>query len=103
MLTTGSGGDPPADRGQLHTLADTPTLAGAATGTAGPLKFESVSLMPIDDSELELLEKLRKLRNNVVHGRSSEQPVTDDVDYATSIVARMLVFHASRFSQGGTC
>ena len=57
--------------------------------------------MPIDDSELELLEKLRKLRNNVVHGRSSERPLTDDVEYATSIVARMLVFHASRSALGG--
>ena len=57
--------------------------------------------VPIDDSELELLEKLRKLRNNVVHGRSSERPLTDDVEYATSIVARMLVFHASRSALGG--
>jgi hypothetical protein len=51
---------------------------------------------PITDGEMELLWKLRKLRNDVVHGRKSELPTPEDVEYATSIVSRMLVYRVAR-------
>lgn len=47
--------------------------------------------IPIDDGEVELLWRLRDLRNDVVHGRKTELPAAEDVEYATSIVARMVV------------
>lgn len=51
--------------------------------------------VPITDGELELLLALRKLRNDVVHGRDSKSPPAEDVEYATSIVARMLVYRVA--------
>ena len=47
--------------------------------------------VPITNGELDLLWRLRTLRNDVVHGRRSELPAGEDVEYATSVVARMLV------------
>jgi len=47
--------------------------------------------VPIDEGEIELLLKLRKLRNDVVHGRRSILPEPEDIEYAISIVARMLL------------
>lgn len=52
--------------------------------------------VPISDAELELLLALRKLRNDVVHGRASVLPAAEDVEYAISIVARMLVHRIDR-------
>jgi hypothetical protein len=54
--------------------------------------------VPVSDGEIDLLWKLRKLRNDVVHGRRSELPATEDVEYAVSIVARMLVYRVARCS-----
>jgi hypothetical protein len=54
-------------------------------------------MVPISDGEVELLWKLRKLRNDVVHGRRSDVPAPEDVDYAMSIVARMLVHRVARY------
>jgi len=48
--------------------------------------------VPIADSELDLLWKLRQLRNDVVHGRNSTLPEPEDVEYAVSIIARMLLY-----------
>jgi hypothetical protein len=50
--------------------------------------------VPIASGEVDLLWRLRELRNDVVHGRKSELPAAEDVEYATSIVARMLVYRA---------
>jgi hypothetical protein len=52
--------------------------------------------VPIDPSELALLRELRRLRNNVVHGRQAALPAIEDIEYATSIVARMLVFRLAQ-------
>ena len=51
--------------------------------------------VPINCGEIDLLWRLRALRNDVVHGRRSELPAVEDVDYATSIVARMPVYRAA--------
>lgn len=51
--------------------------------------------VPIASGEIDLLWHLRELRNDVVHGRRSELPANEDVEYATSIVARMLVYRAA--------
>ena len=52
--------------------------------------------VPISDEEIDLLAKLRALRNDVVHGRRSERPITEDVEYAASVVARMIVYRVAR-------
>jgi hypothetical protein len=52
--------------------------------------------VPLDSGELELLWRLRDLRNDVVHGRRSELPAAEDVEYGNSIVARMLVYRVAR-------
>jgi hypothetical protein len=48
--------------------------------------------VPITDAESKLLQRLRDLRNDVVHGRSTDLPDPEDVRYATSVVSRMLIF-----------
>ncbi|WP_194893510.1 hypothetical protein [Catenulispora pinisilvae] len=60
------------------------------------LDMDGVSYMP---EEIKLLWRLRTLRNDVVHGKSKEMPKAEDVEYATSIVARMLVYRAARRRQ----
>jgi hypothetical protein len=46
----------------------------------------------VTQEELELLDRLRDVRNDVVHGRAVESPPQrDDINYGISIVARMLV------------
>ena len=45
---------------------------------------------PVAESEYGLLSRLRKARNDAVHGRSPELPPREDVDHAVSIVARLL-------------
>jgi hypothetical protein len=53
----------------------------------------------ISKGEMDLLWKLRGMRNAIVHGQDIAIPEAEDVDFATSIVARMLVFRASRFAE----
>ncbi len=70
-------------------------LLGGAN--AAPLRIRLVQALdedgvPITADEVDLLWRLRQLRNDVVHGRKSELPVREDVEYATSIVARMLMY-----------
>lgn len=53
------------------------------------LKQDSVL---VTESELALLQKLYDTRNDIVHGRSvNEPPQKDEISYGISIVARMLV------------
>jgi hypothetical protein len=54
--------------------------------------------VPLADGEISLLQRLRKLRNDVVHGRDSQLPAVEDVQYATSLVARLLVYRIARLS-----
>lgn len=55
----------------------------------------------VRDADIALLWKLRELRNDVTHGRRSDQPALEDLDHATSIVARMLVFRIARRKREG--
>src|SRR5581483_8955058 len=48
--------------------------------------------IPLSEGEWELLGNLRRIRNNVVHGRGREIPRPDAIDHAISTVARFLVF-----------
>jgi hypothetical protein len=66
-----------------------------------PLRLRLVQALDDDDvplstDELDLLWRLRALRNDVVHGRRSGLPHAEDLEYATSIVARMLVYRADK-------
>src|SRR6266508_6473937 len=47
---------------------------------------------PVTDAEIALLRRLRDVRNDAVHGRSTNLPDSEDVRYATSVVSRMLIF-----------
>jgi len=58
--------------------------------------------VPIADGEIDLLWKLRNLRNGVVHGRKSELPAPEDVEYAISIVSRMVVYRVARYRKDET-
>jgi hypothetical protein len=58
--------------------------------------------VPIADGEIDLLWKLRNLRNDVVHGRKSELPAPEDVEYAVSIVSRMMVYRVARYRKDET-
>jgi hypothetical protein len=55
--------------------------------------------VPVAESEYELLGRLRKARNDAVHGRTPKLPLREDVDHAVSIVARLLVFRLARWRQ----
>ncbi|MFE2922518.1 hypothetical protein [Streptomyces goshikiensis] len=66
-----------------------------------PLRRQLMKALDVDGvtytpDEIKMLWQLRKLRNDVVHGKSKEMPKAEDVEYATSIVARMLVYRAAR-------
>lgn len=51
--------------------------------------------VPCTADELLLLRKLRKLRNDFVHGRARKLPSEIDLRYAKAIVNRMLVYRVS--------
>ncbi|MEU8460121.1 hypothetical protein [Streptomyces sp. NPDC029003] len=53
---------------------------------------------PITQTDIDLLSGLRKVRNDVVHGRSPVEPATHDVDHGVAIVSRILVFTMHRLS-----
>ncbi|GAA3663432.1 hypothetical protein GCM10022420_047850 [Streptomyces iranensis] len=46
---------------------------------------------PVSQSDVDLLSKLRKVRNDVVHGRSPREPERHEVDQGVAIVSRILV------------
>jgi hypothetical protein len=79
---------------QIDGLNDPPLL----TRLRAVLDIDSV---PYADGEIEMLSRLRKLRNSVVHGRGRELPQAEDVEYATSVVARMLVHRVARRAAEG--
>ena len=57
----------------------------------------------ITDDELELLQRLRKSRNAIVHGREvSSPPSREDVNRGIGLVSRMLVHRIARLSNQGT-
>lgn len=71
-----------------------------------PLRTRLMRALDIDGvlvtaPEIELLWRLRDLRNDVVHGRRSDLPVTEDVEYGVSIVSRMLVYRVARLLAEG--
>ncbi|MEX2375855.1 MAG: hypothetical protein WD942_09785 [Dehalococcoidia bacterium] len=51
--------------------------------------------VPLAPGEIDLLWRLRKVRNDVVHGRTNQLPSAEDVEYAMSIVARMFLYRAA--------
>jgi hypothetical protein len=52
--------------------------------------------VPVTEGELELLDELREVRNDVVHGRGAEEiPSTEKINHGIGIVARMLVHRLS--------
>jgi hypothetical protein len=55
--------------------------------------------VPVTDGEIDVLRHLRKLRNDVAHGRRSQLPIPEDVEYATSLVARLLIYRIARLSR----
>jgi hypothetical protein len=52
--------------------------------------------VPLTDAEIELLKQVRIVRNNTAHGRHAELPAPADVDYAVSMVARLLLHSIAR-------
>lgn len=49
--------------------------------------------LPISDRELGLLDEMRNVRNDAVHGRPAVPPSPPALDYATAIVCRVIVEH----------
>ena len=45
----------------------------------------------LDQKELELLKKLRKLRNDVIHGKAIEKINYEDIEKFISIIERLLL------------
>jgi hypothetical protein len=52
--------------------------------------------VPITDAEMDLLQRVRTVRNDTAHGRQADVPSTEDVNYAVSVVARLLMHGAAR-------
>jgi hypothetical protein len=52
--------------------------------------------VPISGDEMNLLRRLRRLRNAAVHGHGGELPRPSELERAISIVSRMLVFRIDR-------
>ena len=59
------------------------------TRLRGRLELEEV---PYTDADLDLLSKLRRVRNSVSHGESPEVADSTTIDQGVAIVARMLVW-----------
>ncbi|MGN9778442.1 hypothetical protein ACTMS0_22130 [Micromonospora sp. H33] len=56
--------------------------------------------VPISESEVLLLKRLRGVRNNVAHGKVTERVEESDITYGTAIVVRMLVAAMERRLSG---
>jgi hypothetical protein len=55
--------------------------------------------IPITDSEFELLSKIRTARNKATHGGEVKIPSDEDLDYACSILSRILVHRVNAFGR----
>jgi len=55
----------------------------------------------VSKGEMDLLWTLRDKRNAIVHGQDILIPETEDLDFATSIVSRMLIFRVFRLTEEG--
>jgi hypothetical protein len=55
--------------------------------------------IPVTASEFDLLFKIRKARNRATHGGEVEIPSDEDLDYACSILSRILVHRVSGMSK----
>jgi hypothetical protein len=56
---------------------------------------------PVSQADVDLLAKLRKVRNDVVHGRSPSEPERYEVDQGVAILSRILVFTVHRLQGTG--
>lgn len=54
--------------------------------------------IPVTDVEFELLFKLRMARNRATHGGRAEVPANEDLDYACSILSRIIVFWVGKLA-----
>lgn len=77
---------------QLLDQLNSPSLMHSLTAA---LRVDGV---PVTADELELLRKVRKIRNDFVHGRNTNPPRDEDVIYAKAIVNRMLVYRVFRIN-----
>lgn len=55
--------------------------------------------VPYTQEEFALLKRVRDVRNEFVHGRSSDAPEEQDVRHAKALVNRMLVYRLHRLSK----
>ncbi len=55
-----------------------------------------VDHVPHTDQEIDLLERIRKVRNDLVHGRSATLPDRGDVEISLGFVNRMIVHRVAR-------
>jgi hypothetical protein len=54
--------------------------------------------LPYKDEELSVLQKVRRARNDLVHGRSREAPSEADLKYAVAVINRMLLYRIARLN-----
>lgn len=54
--------------------------------------------VPYAEEEISLLQKVRRARNDLVHGRSREPPSEADLKYAVAIVNRILLYRVARLN-----
>ena len=54
--------------------------------------------VPYKEEELSVLQKIRRARNDLVHGRSREAPSEADLKYAVAVVNRMLLYRVTRLN-----
>jgi hypothetical protein len=58
--------------------------------------------VPHKEEELSVLQKVRRARNDLVHGRSREPPSEADLKYAVAVVNRMLLYRIARLNTSAT-
>jgi hypothetical protein len=58
--------------------------------------------VPFSDEEIEVLRRLRDHRNAFVHGKTREDPDSNDLDLAKAIVNRMLAFRSRSTNADGS-
>lgn len=58
--------------------------------------------VPYKEEELSVLQKVRRARNDLVHGRSREAPSEADLKYAVAVAKRMLLYRVTRLNASAT-